>query len=91
MVVDYEPTFPDVGVAFRKFRSIIEDGDELKKVFPKGIKHFQVSERKGTKNLKEILALSAFVPYSPEENENATHNSINDNNESLETGAGGGG
>ena len=44
----------------------------------------QVSER-GAKNLKEILAPSAFVPYSPEENENASHNSINDNNESLET------
>ena len=45
----------------------------------------QASERRGAKNLKEILAPSAFVPYSPEENENAGHNSINDNSESLET------
>ena len=85
MVVDYEPTFPDVRVAFRKFRSIIEDDDELKKVFPKGIKHLQVSERRRAKNLKEILAPSAFIPYSPEENENASHNLVNDNNESHET------
>ena len=85
MVVDYEPTFSDVLAAFCKFRSVIEDDDELKKVFPKGIKHLQVSERRGAKNLKEILAPSVFVPYSPEENENASHNSINDNNESLET------
>ena len=69
MVVDYEPTFPDVCVASCKFRSIIEDDDELNKVFPEGIKHLQVSEWRGAKNLKEILAPSAFVPYSPEENE----------------------
>ena len=50
----------------------------------------QVSERRGAKNLKEILAPSVFVPYSPEENENASHNSINDNNKSLETVAEGG-
>ena len=85
MVVDHEPTFPDVRVAFRKFRSIIEDDDELKKVFPKSMKHLQVSERRGANNLNEILAPSVFVPYSPEENENASHNSINDNKESLET------
>ena len=85
MVVDYEPTFPDVRVTFHKFRSIIENGDELKKVFSKGIRHLQVSERSRAKNLKEILAPSAFVPYSPEENENASHNSINDDNELLET------
>ena len=35
MVVDCEHTFPDVRVAFRKFRSIIEDDDELKKVLLK--------------------------------------------------------
>ena len=35
--------------------------------------------------MKEILAPSTFVPYSPEENENASHNLINDNNKSLES------
>ena len=91
MVIDYKPTFPDVRViAFCNFRSIIEDDDELKKVFHKGIKHLQLSERRGAKNLKDILAPSAFVPYSPEENENASHNLFNDNNKSLETIAEGG-
>ena len=30
----------------------------MKKVFPCGVKHFQVSEKRGTKNIKEILAPS---------------------------------
>ena len=30
----------------------------MKKVFPYGAKHFQVSEKRGTKNIKEILAPS---------------------------------
>ena len=49
MVTDYEPTFPDIRVAFRKFKSIPEDDEELKEIFPKGIKHLQVPERRGAK------------------------------------------
>ena len=58
MIIDYEPTFPDIRVAFRKFKSRLEDDEELKEIFPKGIKHLQVSERRGAKNMKEILAPS---------------------------------
>ena len=47
MVTDYEPTFPDIRKAFRKFKHIIEDDEELKEIFPKGVSHFQVSERPG--------------------------------------------
>ena len=54
MPVDYEPTFPDICTAFRKFRSIMEKDEKLKVIFPKGIKHLQVSERKIDKNIKEI-------------------------------------
>ena len=57
MVTNYEPTFPDIRKAFRKFKHIIEDDEELKEVFPKGVSHFQVSERRGSKNIKELLAL----------------------------------
>ena len=38
------------------FKSIIEEDEELQEVFPKGIKHFQISERRGAKNIKELLA-----------------------------------
>ena len=52
MVTDYEPTFPDIRKAFRKFKHIIEDDEEFKEIFPKGVSHFQVSERRGSKILK---------------------------------------
>ena len=66
MVVDYEPTFSDIHTAFRKFRSIMEEDEELKVIFPKGIKHLQVSERRSTKNIKEILELSTFAFHPPQ-------------------------
>ena len=47
MVTDYEPTFPDIRKAFRKFKHIIEDDEELNEIFPNGVSHFQVSERRG--------------------------------------------
>ena len=55
MVTYYEPTFPDIRKAFRKFKHIIEDDEELKEIFPKGVSHFQVSERRGSKIIKELL------------------------------------
>ena len=58
MVTDYEPTFPDIRKAFKKFKHIIEDDEELKEIFSKGVSHFQVSERRGSKNIKELLAPS---------------------------------
>ena len=64
MVIDYEPTFPDIRVAFRKFKSRLEEDEELKEIFPKGIKHLQVSERRGAKNMKEILAPSVSAVNS---------------------------
>ena len=52
MVTDYKPTFADIRKAFRKFKHIIEDDEELKEIFPKGVSHFQVSERRGSKILQ---------------------------------------
>lgn len=60
-ITDHEPSFPDINKAFRKFKSIIEEDDKLKEVFPKGIKHFKVCERRGSKNIKEILAPSTVT------------------------------
>ena len=89
MVTDYEPTFPDIRVAFRKFKSILEDDEELKEIFPKCIKHLQVSERRGAKNIKEILAPSVSAVNSadtaegehidPSTARNATNMVENDN------------
>ena len=56
MVVDYEPTFLDIRTAFRKFTSIIEEDEELKVTFHKGIKHVQVSERKSAQEHKRNLS-----------------------------------
>ena len=57
-VTNFEPTFPGIKTGFKKFKQIIEDNEELKKIFPHGIKHFQVLEKRGSKNIKEILAPS---------------------------------
>ena len=55
-VTEYEPSFPDIRKAFRKFDHILKNDEKMKKVFPYGAKYFQVSEKRGTKNIKEILA-----------------------------------
>ena len=57
-VTEYEPSFPDIRKAFRKFDHILKNDEKMKKVFPYGAKHFQVFEKRGTKNIKEILAPS---------------------------------
>ena len=46
-VTNFEPTFPDIKTGFNKFKHVIEDDEELKKIFPHRIKHFQVSEKRG--------------------------------------------
>ena len=45
---------------FRKVKHITEDDEELKEIFPKGVSHFQVSERRGSKNIKELQAPSTI-------------------------------
>ena len=57
-VTEYEPSFPDIRKALRKFDHLLKDDEKMKKVFPYGAKHFQVSEKRGTKNIKDILAPS---------------------------------
>ena len=78
-VTNFEPTFPDIKTGFKKFKHIIEDDEELKKIFPHGIKHFQVSEKRGSKNIKEILAPSntCFSNEDQPQNENEHVDEIN--------------
>ena len=46
----------------------------LKEVFPKDVKHFQLSERRGIKNIKEILAPSTVKFKQSYENINRQQN-----------------
>ena len=79
MITDYEPTFPDIWKGFKMFKSIIEEDEELQEVFPKGIKHFQISERRGAKNIKELLA-----PSNIKFKENALDESESQNEDEIE-------
>ena len=78
-VTNFEPTFPDINTGFKKFKHIIEDDEELKKIFPHGMKHFQVSEIRDSKNIKEILATSntCFSNEDQPQNENDPVDEIN--------------
>ena len=78
MVTDFEPTFPNIRAAFHKFQNIFEEDEELKLVFPKGVKHLQLSERRGAKNVKEILAPSSYVFDDHNDNVDEDHN-VNNN------------
>ena len=55
-VTEFEPTFPDIRKGLRKFDGIIKEGEVLSKGFPKGAKHLKVSEKRGSKNIKELLS-----------------------------------
>ena len=65
-VTEVEPTFPDIRKGLGKFERIIKKDEVLSKVFPKGAKHFQVSEKRGSKNIKELLAPSSVILPSEE-------------------------
>ena len=65
-VTEFEPTFPDIRKGLRTFERIIKEDEVLSKVFPKGAKHFQVSEKGGSKNIKELPAPSSVILSSEE-------------------------
>ena len=52
-VTEYEPSFPDIRKEFRKFDHILKNDEKMKKVFPYGVKHFQVSEKEGPKTSRK--------------------------------------
>ena len=68
---------------FRKFKRILEDDEELMEVFPHGVKHFHGTQKRGCKNMKEILAPST-VKISHEESNNNT--AVETNNGSHPSG-----
>ena len=70
-VANFEPSFPDIAKEFRKFKRTLEDDEELMEVFPQRVKHFQVTQKCGCKNMKEILAPST-VKISHEQPNSST-------------------
>ena len=48
----WDPMFPDINKALRKFQHILEDDDQCKQLFPRGT--FRVAYKRGHKNLKRI-------------------------------------
>ena len=58
-VTTWDPMFPDINKALRKFYQILQEDKQCKKLFPKG--SFRVSYERGHKNLKEFLAPSEVV------------------------------
>ena len=73
MVTNYEPTFPDIRKAFSKVRNIFEEDEELQEIFLKGIVHLQVSERRGAKNIEELIVPST-VKFKEEKKQCRTDN-----------------
>ena len=65
-ITEFEPKFPNIRKGLWKFERIIKEDEVLSKVFPKGAKHFQVSEKRGSKNIKELLAPSSVILSSEE-------------------------
>ena len=82
MVTNYEPIFPDIQKAFPKFRYIFEEDEELQEIFPKGIAHLQMSERRGVKNIKKLIAPST-VKFKEENDAEQT----NENSEEVLKGS----
>ena len=57
-VTDYDPEFPNIRMYLEKHQHILVEDPECRVLFPKG--SLKVTERRGHKNLKELLAPSRF-------------------------------
>ena len=49
-LTEFEPSFPDTRKGFQKFEYIIKEDEVLKELFPKGVRHFQICQKRGFKN-----------------------------------------
>ena len=68
-VTSYEPAFPEIRKTLEKYKLVIKQDPELQLIFPKDVLHFQVTQRREAKNLKEILAPSKVnLHHNTEEN-----------------------
>ena len=58
-VTSWDPMFPNIGKAIKKFAKILKKDEDCREVFPEGC--FRVGYERGHKNLKEIIAPSSFA------------------------------
>ena len=58
-VTTFDPSFPNIAKAIRKFSNILSDDEECKKVFPEG--SFRVVYTRGHKNFLHHLELTIFT------------------------------
>ena len=65
-VTDHEPAFPDIHKIMKTNQDTITNDKKLCKIFPNGTRDFQVSFRRGSPNIKEILAPSKITLRSDE-------------------------
>ena len=68
-ITDHEPAFPCIKSILLKHQHILKNNRELANVFPRGARDFQISERRGSPNIKELLAPSS-IRYNANEEEN---------------------
>ena len=62
-VTFWDPMFPDINKALRKFQHILEDDDQCKQLLPRDT--FRVAYKRGHKNLKELIALARVNTSMP--------------------------
>ena len=55
----WDPMFPNIGKAIKKFAKILKEDEDCREVFSEGC--FRVAYRRAHKNLKEIIAPSSFA------------------------------
>jgi len=68
-ITDYEPSFTNIREVLKQHEGILKNDNFLAKVFPNGAKDFQVTERRGAYNIKELLAPSKMnINLNIEEN-----------------------
>ena len=58
-VTSWDPMFPNIGKAVKKFAKILKEDEDSREVFSEGC--FRVAYKQGHKNLKEIIASSSFA------------------------------
>ena len=58
-VTEFEVSFPDKRKGFQKFEHIIKEDEVLIEVFSEGVRHFQICQKRGFKNIKKFLAASS--------------------------------
>ena len=63
-VTEFEPSLPDIQAVWRKNEHLIKNDATLSRIFPRGCKDFQVTYKRGGKNIKEWIASPTVNSFS---------------------------